>query len=270
MSWARIMAPLAGARPDEGVLRAATELAGAFDAELAAVHAPADVADLMPWMGEGFMGGVQVTALESLKEAAVEGAHAVEAMVAAVGYPKSRVTTLESPVWAGLAMECRLSDVIVFDSAAARGKGPLAEAFQQMIADEQRPVVVAREGLKVGGTALVAWDGGKEASRALRTALPLLQKASRVVVAGAPAASSRSFELARMVDFLAARGVSAQVRVLEGSHDAAKLLLEAARAEGADFLVAGAFGHPRLQEFIFGGTTRSLLNADGPSLFLSH
>ena len=38
----------------------------------------------------------------------------------------------------------------------------------------------------------------------------------------------------------------------------------------ADILVAGAFGHPRLQEFIFGGTTRTLLNADSPSLFLSH
>ena len=34
---------------------------------------------------------------------------------------------------------------------------------------------------------------------------------------------------------------------------------------------AGAFGHPRLQEFIFGGTTRTFLQASaGPSLFLSH
>jgi nucleotide-binding universal stress UspA family protein len=46
--------------------------------------------------------------------------------------------------------------------------------------------------------------------------------------------------------------------------------LSTARDVGADILVAGAFGHPRLQEFIFGGTTRSLLNTDGPSLFLSH
>ena len=39
---------------------------------------------------------------------------------------------------------------------------------------------------------------------------------------------------------------------------------------GADLLVAGAFGHPRLREFIFGGATRTFLNADSPSLFLSH
>ena len=270
MSWARIMAPLAGGPSDKPLLEAARVLAEGFDAELACVHAPADMADLMPWMGEGFMGGVQVTALESLKEAAVEGRHAVARMVDALGYAKARAVKLDSPVWAGLATEGRLSDVIVFDSMAARGKGPLAESFQQMIADEQRPVVVARPGLKVGGVALVAWDGGKEASRALRTALPLLQKASSVVVAGAPDASSRAFDLDRLTAFLAARGVQATTRTLPGSGDAASLLLGAAREIGADFLVAGAFGHPRLQEFIFGGTTRSLLNGEGPSLFLSH
>jgi len=48
------------------------------------------------------------------------------------------------------------------------------------------------------------------------------------------------------------------------------VLLYAARKAQADILVAGAFGHPRLQEFIFGGTTRTLLNSDEPSLFLSH
>jgi nucleotide-binding universal stress UspA family protein len=264
------MAPLAGAEADRELLAAAKVLADGFDAELACVHAPADMADLMPWMGEGFMGGVQVTALESLKEAAVEGRQAVDEMVQGLGYSRCKAISLDSPVWAGLAQEGRLSDVIVFDSAAARGKGPLAETFQQMIADEQRPVVVARPGLKVGGTVLVAWDGGKEASRAMRTSLPLLQKASSVIVAGAPGASSRNFSLDQLVAFLAARGVTATPRVLDGSGDAATLLLGAAREVGADFLVAGAFGHPRLQEFIFGGTTRNLLNNDGPSLFLSH
>jgi nucleotide-binding universal stress UspA family protein len=64
--------------------------------------------------------------------------------------------------------------------------------------------------------------------------------------------------------------VEADVDILPDSGDAAPLLLYAARKAGADILVAGAFGHPRLQEFIFGGTTRTLLNSDEPSLFLSH
>jgi len=40
---------------------------------------------------------------------------------------------------------------------------------------------------------------------------------------------------------------------------------------GSELLVAGAFGHPRFQQFIFGGATRTLMQIeDGPSLFLSH
>src|SRR5690606_1333257 len=145
------------------------------------------------------------------------------------GYAKTAFVSLETPVWAGLSVEGRLSDVLVFGSDAARGRGPLAESFQQIVADEQRPTVVARAGLQVGGVVAVAWDGGKEASRAARTALPLLQKSSRVVVLSAPQATSRKFDARRLADFLAAREVKAEVQVLEGGGDAAGLLLGACR-----------------------------------------
>src|SRR5215469_3562149 len=55
--WARIMAPLSGGEGDRLVVAAATALAEPFGAEMACVHAPPDVADLIPWMGDGFMGG---------------------------------------------------------------------------------------------------------------------------------------------------------------------------------------------------------------------
>ena len=130
--------------------------------------------------------------------------------------------------------------------------------------------VHSTKGFSVGGPVAVAWDGGKEASRAARLALPLLEKASRVVILAAPKATSRSFDPHRLQAYYAARGVKAEVDILPDSGDAAPLLLYAANKVEADVLVAGAFGHPRLQEFIFGGTTRTLLSADHPSLFLSH
>ena len=270
MSWARIMAPLSGGEGDEAVIAAAAKLAEPFGAELAGVYTPADVADVMPWMGEGFLGGVQTTALESLKEAAVAGEKNARAAMAATAYAKGQFVALQTPVWAGLSAESRLSDVVVFNNDSARGRGPLAEAFQQMVADEQRPVLVARDGFAVGGPVAVAWDGGKEASRAARLAMPLLEKSNHVVILAAPKATSRSFDPHRLQAYYAARGVKAEVDILPDSGDAAPLLLYAASKAGAGILVAGAFGHPRLQEFIFGGTTRTLLSADQPSLFLSH
>ncbi len=270
MSWARIMAPLSGGQGDKAAIAAAAMIAEPFQAELAGVYTPADVADVMPWMGEGFLGGVQTTALESLKEASAAGEANARKALDAVAYKKKQFVALATPVWAGLSAESRLSDVVVFGSDPPRGRGPLAEAFQQMVADEQRPVLIAREGLAVGGTVAVAWDGGKEASRAARLALPLLEKARRVVILAAPKASSRTFDPARLQAYYAARGVKSDVDILPATGEAAPALLQAAQAARAEILVAGAFGHPRLQEFIFGGATKTLLNSERPSLFLSH
>ena len=68
-----------GRRGRRRVLAAAAALAEPFQAELACVHAPPDVADLMPWMGEGFMGGVQASAVRAISDAAAEGASAAQA-----------------------------------------------------------------------------------------------------------------------------------------------------------------------------------------------
>jgi nucleotide-binding universal stress UspA family protein len=270
MIWARVMAPLSGGENDRHVVAAAAALAQPFEAELAGVHAPPDVADLIPWMGDGFMGGVQASAIDAIREAASEGAKAAAAALEACPYGKKSFRSLTSPVWAALALASRLSDVIVFDDAAAKGRGPLAELFQQILADEQRPTLVARQGFSVGGTVAVAWDGGKEASRSVRTATPLLEKAAKVVILAAPAAASRQFDPADLQAYLAVRGVTTEVKLLEGSGDAAPRLLKAAVEVGANLMVTGAFGHPRLQEFVFGGSTRTFLTASEPSLFLSH
>src|SRR5215469_2103272 len=109
--WARIMTPLSGGKGDAGVLTAAAELARPFEAEVSGVYAPADVADLMPWMGEGFMGGVQITAVESLKEAASVGERNARAALEACPASRSSFIALDSPIWSSLAAESRLSDV---------------------------------------------------------------------------------------------------------------------------------------------------------------
>ena len=270
MNWARIMVPLSGNPGDEAVLKSAAAIAKLFQAELAGVYTPSDIADLMPWMGEGFMGGVQVSAVESLQEAIQDGERKARSAVAATDYDRKAVVTIASPVWLGLSSESRLSDLVVFDDHAARGRGALAESFQQVVVDEQRPVLVARAGLTGTGVAVIAWDGGKESTRAVRTALPLLEKASKVVILAAPTESPRPYDPARLVAFLAARGVTSEVLSVKVNGEPAPLLLAAAKSIGAELMVAGSFGHPRLQEFVFGGATRSFLHTDGPSLFLSH
>ncbi len=272
MSWARVMAPLSGAPSDGETLAAARAMAEPFGAELAGVFAPADAADLMPWMGEGFMGGVQVAALDSLKQAAGEAERHAHARFDTVGYDNAQFLALSSPVAVELAMEARLSDVVVFGQDTARGRGPLFESFQQVLMEERRPVLVARAAPPtLGDTVAVAWDGGREATRSARVAAPWLAKAARVVILAAPKATPRDFDPGRMKALFAQRGVTAEVETVAQSGEPGPLLIAACRAVGARMLVAGAFGHPRFQQFIFGGTTKHLMQAeDGPSLFLTH
>ncbi len=270
MDWARIMTPVAGGEGDKRALSGGAALARAFDAELHCVHTPADLADMAPWMGDGFMGGIQSTTVETMRDAAEEGERLARASVEALGYANSTFVSLRSPVWAALAMAGRLSDVVVFDDIAAKGRSALSKSFQQIVADEQRPTLVVKGEFKVGGVAAVAWDGGKEASRAMRTALPLLRRSSSVIVLTAPAATQRKIDPEQLAEFLSARGVATEIKVLADTGDAAPAVLKGARDAGADILVAGAFGHTRLREFIFGGATRAFLGAEGPSLFISH
>jgi nucleotide-binding universal stress UspA family protein len=266
------MAPLSGAPSDVETLAAAAALAEPFKGEMAAVYAPADAADLMPWMGEGFMGGVQVAALDSLKEAADIGERHAHAHFSDCQYSKKTFVTLSTPVSSSLCMEARLSDVVVFSPDPARGRGPLVEAFQQVLMEERRPIFITRNGAPhVRQTVAVAWDGGREATRAARIAIPWLQKADRVVILAAPAATPRDFDPARLKEHFADRGVTAEVETLPQTGDAGPMLLSAVKAAGAATLVAGAFGHPRFQQFIFGGTTRQLMQTDHrPSLLLTH
>ena len=49
-----------------------------------------------------------------------------------------------------------------------------------------------------------------------------------------------------------------------------KCIVETADNVGADLIVAGAWGHRRLREIIFGGVTKSLLSNQKHSIYLSH
>jgi nucleotide-binding universal stress UspA family protein len=263
------MVPLAGRSDDAAVLAAGAAVASLFGAEVAGVFAPPDIADLVPWMSDGMVGGVEVAAIDAVKSAAAEGAAISRGHLEACTAKRKSFVELTSPVLPKLALEGRLADVVVFDHPSACGKSRLGQAFQDLLAAEQRPILVVKGAFPALDVVLVAWNGGKEASRAARTALPLLQKAKRVVVLTAEEPRTREVDPARMADFLAVRGVKAEARRCEKGEAAAMILAQASEV-GASLIVSGAFGHARLREYVLGGATRSLLNASGPALFLSH
>lgn len=267
-AWSRVTIPVSGHANENMALSIAARIAEAFEAELNVLFAPADPAELSPWLGEGFMGTVQMSTLDTLKAASEESELAARAQFATTSYAKKVFSALESPVWQDLAEETRLSDLVVFGEASARGQGMLSEAFQQVLMEERAGVFVARQPLNVAGTAVVAWDGKEPASRAARRAVPLLKKATKVVVVGAPVGDSPA-HLDRLANYYAAHGIAAQIDSFPKGEIHTQLA-DACERHGADYMVAGAYGRSRLREFAFGGTTRHLLQNTSINLFMAH
>src|SRR5690606_30884650 len=267
--FGRIVAPVAGQDGDRELIARAAGVAERFGAELSVLFTPPDPAELTPWMAEGLVGGVQARAVESLREAAEAGEAAAREAFADVDYRRASLTVLASPVWRAFACECRLSDLVVFDAPAASGGSPLSEIFQQVLMEERAAVLVLREGTDPFGPAVVAWSGDEPASRAARRATPLLRRCASVTVVRVGEANQFA-DPARLAGYYAARGVEAEVRAIDRADDVPAALMATAAELDAGLMVSGASGRSRLREFIFGGTTRALLGADRPSLFLAH
>jgi nucleotide-binding universal stress UspA family protein len=141
-----------------------------------------------------------------------------------------------------------------------------------------RPVLVvpyAGTFALVGMRVLIAWDGTREANRALHDALPLIGNAEAVTVmhvgtheADLDRARPR---LERVVRHLQRHGVKAQTEeTLCGSITISDVLLSRTADLGADMIVAGAYHHSHLREALLGGVSRDLLDHMTVPVLMSH
>lgn len=126
-----------------------------------------------------------------------------------------------------------------------------------------------------GGTVLVAWNGSREATRAVFDALPLLESAERVVVLtldGAPSDQGVGENPgADICAVLARKGVTVDLaHSTAGSLDVGNALLSRSVEIGADLLVMGAFSRHPLREKTWGGATHHILKHMTLPVMFSH
>ena len=70
---------------------------------------------------------------------------------------------------------------------------------------------------------------------------------------------------------LARHGVQTEpTEILSGEKNVTDVLLAHVTNVGADLLVMGAYGHPRLLEFVLGGTTQAVLERAAVPILVSH
>ncbi|GLQ89055.1 universal stress protein [Dyella flagellata] len=122
---------------------------------------------------------------------------------------------------------------------------------------------------------VVAWNGSFESTRALHSALPLLQLAREVILINGHVREPHPRELSVVepdpMIYLMHHGVATKVCYLNVSADeAGKALLDRAKHEGADLLVMGGYGHSRIRERVLGGATRHVMAHAGIPVFMQH
>jgi nucleotide-binding universal stress UspA family protein len=121
---------------------------------------------------------------------------------------------------------------------------------------------------------VVGWKETAETRRAIRDALPLLQAAAGQVTvveiapeADLPAARDRVRDVTL---WLKRHGVEASPVAVPSTGDDTARLNAAMREQGADLLIAGAYGHSRVREWALGGVTRDLLLRAERCALVSH
>jgi len=171
----------------------------------------------------------------------------------------------------------RVSDLLLLSQVDSTGnQGVELDFVDRVVMGVGRPVLVlplAAKPVESFGTAIVAWNGRREAARAVFDSLPLLRLAKEVrVVRVDPQRDeqgSTAIAGSELAEVLARHGITAIAEPISGNGQEAGLaLLTKVFDTGADLLVMGAYGHARIREFILGGATREALrNMRVPVLF---
>ncbi len=113
--------------------------------------------------------------------------------------------------------------------------------------------------------AVIAWDGGKKAVRAVNDAIPLLQGRSEAIVLVINPESRQSVHGDNPGSDIAAHlerhGIKTSVdRQTFPDISPDTVILNYLADSGADLLIMGAYGHSRLREKAFGGVTNTILH----------
>jgi nucleotide-binding universal stress UspA family protein len=122
---------------------------------------------------------------------------------------------------------------------------------------------------------VIGWNGSVEGTRALHSALPLLQLAKQVILVNGevrtPYYDQVNVKEPDPIAYLMHHGIAAKpYHISVPAIEAGKSLLQKAHEVNADLLVMGAYGHSRIRERVLGGATRYVMaNADIP-VFMQH
>jgi nucleotide-binding universal stress UspA family protein len=191
--------------------------------------------------------------------------------------PDARWFESDGDVVDGIGDRARYADLVIlgqYEWQGPRIAHPLPIAHS-IVSRCGRPVLVvpAAVGPISFDRAAIAWDGSREAVRAVHDALPLLalSQSVEIVTIIPPSAVENADDATHLSSHLANHGIKIEGGVIQIRSEEEPIALRQQMEKARyDLLVMGGYSHPMWLEFIFGGTTQSMLLSSKIPVLVSH
>ena len=171
------------------------------------------------------------------------------------------------------AAAASLADAIVLPKDATESSHPLNAVFEHVLMEAGLPLVLAGNKVKTSDTCLIAWDGSPLTAKAVRLHMPLIRSYKNVVIAQNQDKLRHRWahvcqsSIDRLVELLQEERLDVSVVNMQGA--VSDGIIQASRDHDVSLIVMGAYGHNRIGQLLFGGTTSRLLHDDDvPALAL--
>ncbi len=256
-----ILVVVAGAETTNPALALAFSLAQKHQAHIAALYVKPVVMVYSDGMGFDMTPSV-IEAQQAYLQASAEKAESVTKAQAAKAGVEIEWRCEEGDELAVAAAHARVSDLVMTTPEVAR----------DLMFEAGIPVLSVPQGAsdQLAKRVLVAWNGSREAARAVRDARSMIKDSEQVIVAvfDPPHGKGMGHDLANL---LARHGANVSVReMLSDGDNIGELLMEEAKANGCGLIVMGGYGHSRFREWILGGVTDAILNDSSLPILISH
>jgi nucleotide-binding universal stress UspA family protein len=254
----------------------AIALARRFDAELVGVYIVPGTG-LAPSTAAMMRSEAVERRLAQFGEAQHEAERAFRDAAGAAGLTADWRAPAGAPIDAAVA-HARCCDLFIVGQHRPSAAGFGDALVSNVLLSSGRPTLVVPHG---GGPAtlaervLIAWNGAREAARAIGDALPLLEHALRIdaIAVDEDNETDVSERLAgtRLRAWLAQHGVSVEIeRHSSPNAGVGERLLDRAVDLSSDLIVMGGYGHPRMRELVLGGVTRKILRTSTIPVLMAH
>jgi nucleotide-binding universal stress UspA family protein len=271
MSFSALMVHFDGEPSSYARLRLAVDLARRFEAALIGI---AGRLYLPPFLANENAALQEKDEQEEMTRALAEIGRRFSSVVKQVAHAEWR--GMPDDVAHLVTNEARAADLIIIGHKQVAQSSYYALDPGAAIVRMGRPVLLVPQGVESleARRVMVAWKDAHEARRAIRDAIPFLRRAEQVMIVEVCEHGDEAQSQLHMKDlkeYLFRHDVVvAEQAYLHTQQPVASELLRFAKDEGADLLVAGAYGLSRLGEWIFGGVTRGLLGNSPICSLFSH